>query len=100
TCVSTAINIDFDHDAGPRDFVTYLSQSSPGRTRPEGCELSGAWLDLAFFAMAFPADLKCERCSFTCFSQANLSASRLSCQITLLDNEVPPALEIIRQPFD
>jgi hypothetical protein len=94
--MSAAINIDLDHYAVPWDFVTHLSQSSPGCTRPERCELCWAQLDLAFFAMAAAADLKREGCSFPALSQANLSTSRLGCQITLLDNEVSRPLEIIR----
>ena len=39
TCMSAAINIDFDQQTFARDFVTYLSQSSPDRARPERCEL-------------------------------------------------------------
>jgi len=100
TCMSAAINVDFDHNVVPGNFITHLSQSSPGRTRPERCELFRAQLDLAFFAMAAPTDLKCQRHSVARLSQANLSAGGLGCQITLLNNKASPLLEILRQPFD
>jgi hypothetical protein len=98
--MSAAINIDFDHNAVPWDFVSHLSQSSPGRTRPQRCKLFRAQLDLAFFAMAAPTDLKREGCSVPRFSQTNLSTSRLGCQITLLDNKASRLFQIVRQPFD
>jgi hypothetical protein len=58
TCMSAAINVDFDHYVIPGNFVTHLSQSSADRTRPERCELFRAQLNLAFFAMAAPTGLK------------------------------------------
>jgi hypothetical protein len=60
TGMSTPINIQLDQQIFPRNFVTNFSQSSPGRTRPERCELLLAQFDLAFFAMAAATDLKCE----------------------------------------
>src|SRR5206468_11156713 len=59
-----------------------------------------AQFDFAFFAMAVPTDLECEGRSVPRLSQANLSTSRIGRQITLLDNEAPRPLEIIRQPCD
>ena len=50
--------------------------------------------------MASSTDLKRERCSAPPLSQANLSTSRLGCQITLLDNKTSRLLQIVRQPFD
>jgi len=98
--MSAPINIDLDQEIFPRNFVAHFSQSSPGRTRPERCELLLAQFDLAFFAMAAPTDLECERRSIPCLSQANLSSGRLSRQITLLDNKTSRPFQVIRQPFD
>ena len=98
--MSAPINIDLDQQIFPRNFVAHFSQSSPARTRPERCELLLAQFDLAFFAMAAPTDLECERRSIPCLSQADLSPSRLGRQITLLDNKASRLLQIVRQPFD
>ena len=84
--MAAAINIDLNQQTVPWDFVTHLSESSPGRTRPKRRELFRAKLYLAFFAMAPAADLEREGCSLAALSQPNLSTSRLGCQITLLDN--------------
>jgi hypothetical protein len=99
TCMSASINIDLDQQTFPWNFVAHLSQSSPSRTRPERCELFRAQLDLAFFAMAAPTDLKRQRPSAARLSQANLSAGRLGCQITLLDNKTSKLFQIVRQAF-
>ena len=96
TRMAAAINIDLNPQTFPWNFVTHFSQSSPSRTRPKRCELFWAYLYLAFFAVAAPTDFERERCSLACLSQANLSTSRLGCQITLLDNEVSRPLEVIR----
>jgi len=94
--MSAPINIDLDQEIFPRNFVAHFSQSSPSRTRPERRELLLAQFDLAFFAMAAPTDLECKGRSVPGLSQANLSTSRLGRQITLLDNEAPRPLEVIR----
>ncbi len=98
--MSAPINIDLDQQIFPRNFVAHFSQSSPGRTRPERCELLLAQFDLAFFAMAASTDLKCEGRTVPRLSQANLSSGRLSRQITLLDHKASRLLQIFRQPFD
>ncbi len=98
--MSAAVNIDFDHDIVPGNFIAHLSQSSPGRPRPQRCELFWAELDLAFFAMAATTDLKRERSRAPRLSQANLSAGRLGRQITLLDNKASRLLQIFWQRFD
>src|SRR5262249_49932130 len=100
TCMSAAINIDFDHNLVPWHFVTDLPQSSAGGTRPQRCELFRAQLDFAYFTMAAPTNLKREGRSVARLSQTNLSTSRLSCQITLLDNNVSRPLQLVWQPFD
>ena len=84
----------------PWDFVAHFSQSSPGRAGPQRCELLFAQLDLAFFAMTAATNLKRERDCAARLSQANLSASRFGCQVSLVDNEMARLLEIVRQPFD
>ncbi|HKS04068.1 MAG TPA: hypothetical protein VJR49_01815, partial [Chthoniobacterales bacterium] len=100
TCMSTSININFDHNAVPWNLVTDLSQSSPSRARPESCELFRAQPDFAFFTMTASTDLKCERCSVSYLSQTNLSTGRLSGEIALVDNEMSPSLKVVRQTFD
>jgi hypothetical protein len=50
--------------------------------------------------MATATDLKRQRRLATRLSQADLSARRLGCQITLLDNKAPRLLQIFRQPFN
>src|SRR5262249_14986114 len=45
-------------------------------------------------------NLKREGRSVARLSQTNLSTSRLSCQITLLDNNVSRPLQLVWQPFD
>jgi len=98
--MSAPINIQLDQQIFPRNFVAHFPQSSPSRTGPERRELLLAQFDLAFFAMAAPTDLKCQRRSLVCFSKPYLSACGFCGQITLLDNEAPRPLEVIRQPFD
>jgi hypothetical protein len=100
TGMSAPINIDLNQQIFARNFVAHFSQSSPGRTRPERCELLLAQFDLAFFAMAAPTDLKREGRSAASLSQADLSTSRLGRQITLLDKKASRPLQIVRQPFD
>ena len=96
TDMSAPINIELDQQIFPRNFVPHFSQSSPGRTGPERRELLLAQFNLAFFAMAAPTDLKCQRRSLVCFSKPYLSACGFRGQITLLDNEAPRPLEVIR----
>ena len=98
--MSAPINIQLDQQIFPRNFVAHFPQSSPSRTGPERRELLLAQFNLAFFAMAAPTDLKCQRRSLVCFSKPYLSACGFRGQITLLDNEAPRPLEVIRQPFD
>ena len=90
--MSAPINIELDQQIFPRNFVPHFPQSSPGRTGPERRELLLAQFDLAFFAVAAATYLECEGRSVPRLSQANLSTSRLGCQITLLDNEAPRLL--------
>jgi len=49
--------------------------------------------------MAAPTDLKRQRPSAARLSQANLSAGRLGCQITLVDNKTSKLFQNVRQPF-
>ena len=72
--VLSSINIQLDQQIFPWDFVAHFSQSSPGRAGPQRCELLLAQFDLAFFAMAAPTDLECQRRSLVCFSKPYLSA--------------------------
>ena len=69
TGMSAPINIQLDQQIFPRNFVAHFPQSSPSRTGPERRELLLAQFDLAFFAMAPPTDLKCQRRSLVCFSR-------------------------------
>ena len=98
--MSATINIELDHKVVPGNFVTHLSQSSPGGTRPERCELFPAQLDLAFFTMAVTTDLEGQRCSVASLSKADLSAGQFGCQIALLDNKASRPFQVVRQPFD
>ena len=50
--------------------------------------------------MAAPTDFKRQRRSVASLSQADLSASGLGCQITLLDNKTSRPFQVVRQPFD
>jgi len=84
----------------PGNFVAHLSQSSPRRAGPERCKLFWAQLDLAFLAMGAPTDLERQRRAAACLSEADLSAGRFACQITLLDNKTSRPFQVIRQPFD
>jgi len=49
--------------------------------------------------MAAPTDLKRQRPGAARLSQANLSAGRLGCQITLVDNKTSKLFQNVRQPF-
>jgi hypothetical protein len=96
--VSAAINIDLDKQILPRNFVASLAQSSPGGPRPKRGELFRAEPDLAFFPMASAAHLERQRCNVAFFAETDLSACGFTCQITLLDNVAPRALQSIRLP--
>jgi hypothetical protein len=98
--MSPAINIELDQQVVPGNFVAHLSQSSPDRARPERCELLRSQLNLAFFAMAPPTDLKRKRRCMPSLSKANLSAGRFRRQVTLLDNKASRPFQVVRQPVD
>src|SRR6202022_4774492 len=70
TMVATAIDVDFDLEIFPRNFVTDLAQSTTARRRPQHGELLGAQPDLAFFARSGGADLGRARSHFPAFSHA------------------------------
>src|SRR5439155_24969839 len=100
TGMSAPVNIELDQNVLPRNFVAHLAQSSPGRARPERCELFRAQFDFAFFAVSAPTDLERQRRATACLSEADLSAGRFACQITLLDNKTSRPFQVIRRPFD
>ena len=70
------------------------STGSPG---PKCGELFRTELDLAFFTMCAATDLESQRHSFAFFSETNLSACGFGRKITLLDNVMPRALQLIGQ---
>jgi hypothetical protein len=98
--MSTTINIEFDQQTFPGNFVAHFSQPSAGRAGPERRELFRCQLDLTFFAMSASANLERQRRTAAYLSDADLSAGRFGCQIALLDNKTPRSFQVVRQPFD
>src|SRR5438270_8326858 len=96
TGIFTAIDVDLNQETSPGNFVAHLAQSSPGSSGPQRCKLFRAELDLAFFAMCSATDLERERCRIAHFSQANVSACALACQITLRNRPMPQPSEVFR----
>src|SRR2546430_17739661 len=93
--MSAAINIDLDEQIFPRDLVAHLAQSSSCGSRPKLGELFRTKPDLAFFPVRAATDLESERRGFSFLAETNLSACRVGRQITLLNNVMPRALELI-----
>jgi hypothetical protein len=97
TGMSAAIKIDLNDQIFPGDLITHLAQSSSGGSGPKLGELFPTEPDLAFFPMCAATDLESERRCFAFLAETNLSARRFCRQITLVDNVMPPALQLIRQ---
>ncbi len=97
TAMSATINIDLDESIFPGNFIPHLAQSSPCSPGPKLGELFWTELDLAFFPVRAATYLESERRSFAFFSETHLSACRFCRQITLLDNVMPRALQLIGQ---
>ena len=95
--MSAAIDINLDQEISPGNFVAQLVQSPACGRRPKSRELFRTELDLAFFTMCAATDLESQRHSFAFFSETNLSACGFGRKITLLDNVMPRALQLIGQ---
>jgi hypothetical protein len=98
--ISSVINVDFDFEFLPRDFITRLVQTAAARCRPEHGELRRTQLDLAFLAGCAPTDFERERRRLALFSQPNMPPAPLVREIALGQSEMARSQNLEREPLD
>ena len=94
------INIYFDLQLLPRNYVTRFVQAAATRRRPEHRELGRTQFNLALLSRCAATDLECQRCGLAFFSETNVPASSFVGEIALRQLGVPSAQNSDRQMFD